>query len=197
MSIRKLFRIKRSDDITSSSLSTARSNNNDKNKKKNTRRPPQRTSSTLSQDSRSSCSSTCSSISFSETVEVREIAPLTSLTDTPQDLWYQQEDYSRILERNRRLAKCVESREKQDQEATTPQQGKKKLCTRGLEWMMEGTSIRKVQKQQVRRFVLSVQGTVDDEGMAVAYSEVTKDSVALARERASHDAKAIEVYVRR
>ena len=108
-------------------------------------------------------------------------------------LYVSDDNVTRIQKHIRRLAKCVESREKQD-EATTPQQGKKKLCTRGLEWMMEGTS---AQKHQVRRFVLSVQGTVDDEGMAVAYREVTKDSVALARERASHDAKAVEAYVRR
>ena len=154
------------------------------------RRSPERSSSTRSE---MSCSSTSSAISFSEEVQIQEIAPMASLTDTPEELWYQRDEYNTIQKRNRKLAKYVERFDKAEQE-------QKKLCTRGLENLIEGRSTR---KQEARRRVMIEQklqrdmGTFDDEGMALAYQSVSKESAAVAQERASKDAKAIEVYVRR
>ena len=62
--------------------------------------------------------------------------------------------------------------------------------------MMEGGS--SSQKDEARMFVLTAQKmNVDNEGMALTYKNVSKSSATLARERASDDAKAIELYLSR
>ena len=203
MGIRNMFRSKRSNDMVLLSSSATNDDNKSKPKfelsweleKENSnerflRTPPQRTSSTRSEGS---CSSTSSTVSFSEEVKVQEIAPMSSLTDVPEELWYQKDEYNTIQKRNRKLAKYMERFEKEEQEM-------KKLCTRGLESLIEGRS---TNKREARRRVLSEQklqrdmGTFDEEGMALAYQAVSKNSAAMAQERASKDAKAVEVYLRR
>ena len=214
MGIRKLFRTKRHC-TTSSQVSPTfvlpTDFNHTQRKKKNRnevdedldfiRRAPQRSSSSMSEHSRSSFtsnSSSQSSISFSETVEVQEIAPLFALTDTPEELWYQQEEYSIIQKRIRQLARYAETQEDdedQEVEQQTAAPKQKKVCTRGLEWMKDGRSMR---RQEARKCVLMAQRLqFDDEGMALAYESVTRESVTVAQERAWNDAKAIELYLRR
>ena len=176
MGIRKLFRSNK-----------AKANNNTQEPQ---RRKAKRSNSISSVDSQCSSSSTSSAISFSQTIEIKEIAPLSTLTDHPEDLWYQQQEYSEIRTRIRQLAKYADQCEKDET------QTKKKFCTRGLEWMMEGGS--SSQKDEARMFVLTAQKmNVDNEGMALTYKNVSKSSATLARERASDDAKAIELYLSR
>ena len=173
MGIRNLFRTNKGN--------TAFDNNSQ------TQQQLQRSDSTRSIDSNTSSSSTSSAISFSDTIEVREIAPLSSLVDHPEELWFQKEEYDHIRTRIRRLSKYADKCDKREQ------QPKKKVCTRGLEWMMEGTC---THKHEGRKCVLKAQQlNIDNEGMALAYKKVSKDSVVLARERACNDAKAIQVYV--
>ena len=173
MGIRKLFRTKKGNNIFDNNLQTQQ-------------QLLQRSDSTRSVDSNTSCSSTSSSISFSDAVEVRKIAPLSSLTDHPEELWYQQEQYNHIRTRIRRLAKYADSYKSQEP--------KKKVCTRGLEWIMEEDPC--THKDEGRNCVLTAQKRkVDEKNMALAYEQVSKDSAALARERALNDAKAIELYL--
>ena len=207
MGIRKLIQTKQQDDGVTTPSTT---NNNETPKfilqtafhqnhsnKEFIRRTPQRSSSNMSEDSRcsySSSSSSQSSISFSDTVEVQEITPMFALTDTPEDLWYQQAEYTNIHKRIRQLARYIETQDDDDEDAYI-QSPKKKVCTRGLEWMMDGRCKR---RQDARKCVLTAQRLqFDDEGMALAYESVTHESVVVAQERASNDAKAIETYLRR
>ena len=127
-----------------------------------------------------------------EKVEVQEIAPFFSLTDKPEDLWYQQEEYSSIYKRIRQLAKYSEANDGVEVESPSP---KKKVCTRGLEWIIDGRSTR---LQEARECVFAAQKLqFDDEGMALAYESVTRKSAVIAQERASNDANAIKLYIRR
>ena len=174
MGIRKLFR-------------TNKKGNNAFDNNSQTKQQLQRSDSTTSIDSDTSSSSTSSAISFSDTIEVHEITPLSSLTDHPEELWYQKEEYNQIHTRICRLAKYADICDKREE------QPKKKVCTRGLERMMEGTC---KHTHNGRKCVLIAQKLkFDNEGMALAYKKVSKDSVVLARERACNDAKAIQVYV--
>ena len=209
MGIRKLFRTKTQNVTSPQTPAIVNTNNHttklvlptdfnpEQNDQEFTRRAPQRSSSMMSEHSTSSStstSSTQSSISFSETVEVQEIAPLFALTDTPEELWYQQEEYTNIQKRIRQLARYAETQEEDEDEADS-QSPKKKVCTRGLEWMRDGRSMR---RQEARKCVLTAQRLqFDDEGMALAYESVTRESVAVAQERAWNDAKAIEFYLQR
>ena len=173
MGIRKFFRSKKS--------------KADKSSQEVNRRQVNRSDSSTSVDSQLSSSSTSSVISFSQKIEVKEIAPLLALTDRPEDLWYQEEEYGEIRTRNCLLAKYAE---RSDNDEAQP---KKKFCTRGLEWMMAGSTS---QKDEARMFVLTAQKmNIDNEGMALMYQTVSKGSALLARERASNDAKAIELYL--
>ena len=154
-------------------------------------RPAQRSESSRSVDSVCSCSSTSSLISFSETVEVQVIPPLSALTDRPEELWYQQEEYSEIRTRIRQLAKYADRCEKNET------QTKKKVCTRGLESMMEGMSTEQLKLEALVCVLHAQRMRLDEEGMATVYKRVSQDSATLARERASNDAKAIELYLSR
>ena len=61
------------------------------------------------------------SISFSDRVKVRTCEPVKSLTDEPEALWFQDDEFRKIK------AKCFEIVDKVDHGMT----GGKKFCTRG------------------------------------------------------------------
>ena len=127
---------------------------------------------------------------------------MSALTDHPEDLWYQEDEYRQMHKRIQQLILYVNSCESENKQQDAPQR-KKKFCTRGLEGMIDGESAiaRKhdawecvLTAQQLRRGQSS---RFDEQRIALAYATVTKESAAIARVNASNDAKAIAKYVER
>ena len=107
----------------------------------------------------------------------------------------------------RRVALYVKAQENQENQETQEnhpperKEGKtRKLCTRGLESLIEGRSSRKEEAKQCVMTIqqlLRDQGRFDDEAMALIYKAKSNDSAAIARERASKDAEAVAEYLGR
>ena len=153
-------------------------------------------------------SSSCRIISFSDTVHVQEIDPLRSLTDHPEELYYQQKEYDIMHATAVQVVDYVKAQKYQEQQQQYVQESgqkrqrqqprKKKICARGLEHMIEGPSV----TQFVARNCVMVQqesqhgdGSCNDEDMAISYMRATRDSVEEARRRALNDEKEVEAYL--
>ena len=139
---------------------------------------------------------------------MHEVAPLSSLIDAPEDLWYQPEEFQDMYERMYRVAlyhiqsqqKKYHQQQKQSNHKQRKQRKPRKVCNRGLEPLIEGRSSR---KDEARDCVLTVQqlsrdeGRLDEDDMALIYKSKSKVSLAVARERGLKDAEAVAEYLER
>jgi hypothetical protein len=135
------------------------------------------------------------SISFNETINIKNVVPVSQLTDEPEALWFQDEEYDRILDKSYSLVDRVEER------GDLP--GGKKYCVRGLEKLMaKNADGLKQRKYDLWDSVLDEQdlqrhhGTFDDEFMGNICKSSTEKSHQEAVGRATQDAAEIENYLR-
>ena len=134
------------------------------------------------------------SISFCEEDQINEVVPVESLTDDPEALWFQDEEYSAIKKKMRTIIHAV-----QRGEAST-----KKYCIRGLEGHIgEGAESRGISRGSAWDAVLKEQhmqqneGSFDDEGISMLYRLSSIESKIKAAQRAAQDESEVGHYQRR
>lgn len=132
------------------------------------------------------------SITFKDTVTVKKVDPVHNLTEDPEALWFQADEYDRMREKSYHLVEKVEAG-----------RGDKKYCTRGLEnLMIETAEQAEVLKYDGWDAVLNEQhlqkqeGMFNDEYMAQMYKFATFEDRKIAAGRAQKDAQEIENYLR-
>jgi len=134
------------------------------------------------------------SIIFNEDVNVRKITPAKTLTKegTPDSLWFQDNEYSKIKKKCRALLQKVDANGVVDG---------KKYCTRGLErYMTQSAQEREGMKYGAWDSVLVEQrsqrreGTFDDENVARLYKHTSVKSVMEATLRANLDAAEVASF---
>jgi hypothetical protein len=132
------------------------------------------------------------SITFDESVSVQQVEPVKSLTDNPEALWFQENEYDFIKMKTKALLNKV------GLDGTVDG---KKYCTRGLEkWMTP--EITQVKKRQAWDNVLNEQylqrqdGEFDDEQLALMYKHSTARSQLEASRRAQGDAEEAAGYLK-
>jgi hypothetical protein len=133
------------------------------------------------------------SITFKDTVRVKNVVPVSQLTDEPEALWFQDEEYKRIRQKSRDLVNRVDNE--------VP--GENKYCVRGLEkFMRKNKDGVMQQKYDVWDSVLNEQhlqrhhGTFDDDYMGNICKFSTVKSQREAVGRAQQDAAEIENYLK-
>jgi hypothetical protein len=154
------------------------------------------------------------SISFASELDVMEVTPLCNLTNEPERLWYRKDELRQIRNKNYSIVQLVEQQQQQQQAigGSKNNNGNNnnnnnpvlKVCTRGLEHMMEttGSQERLEQQQQSVESVLTLQtlqrntGDYDCEYMSRLYQYTSRSSGEEAAERASQDAAAVEKYLK-
>jgi hypothetical protein len=133
------------------------------------------------------------SIGFEDKVKVKSIAPVSQLVETPEDLWFQDDEYDRMKQKSFEIVDRIE----------LGMTGGKKYCTRGLEKLMQKNQ----EQSMVRKYdawdaVLNEQydqreeGNYSDDGMAHAYKFKTINSQRDANLRAQQDQEEVEKYLR-
>ena len=155
-------------------------------------------------------SSSCS-ISFSDMIEIWEVSPISSLTDHPEELFYQPHEYTIMRATIRRVLRDRVDTKYQQQElqnecqqpqldAQTQPTHKKKVSSRVLESQLVGQSAQKYAAWRCILFEQELQRKrceCDGERMAMAYKKVTNASVLQAQARALNDAEAVAAYLGR
>jgi hypothetical protein len=131
------------------------------------------------------------SISFDEKIEVTSVAPASSLTDKPEQLWFQKEEY--VLIDKKTLALVVKAEEGGIVDG-------KKYCMRGLERMLapESTAVKKSQAWDTvfnEQYLQRSEGGFNEDHMANMYKYSTLRSSVEATKRASQDAQDAETYL--
>jgi hypothetical protein len=133
------------------------------------------------------------SITFNEQVAVKDIATAAELTDEPEALWFQDDEYDRMKQKAFELVDKVEH-------GTT---GGKNYCVRGLEKLMPSKAGRVMEnKYGAWDSVLDEQdiqrdsGTFDEEYMANVYKFSNLSSKQEAAERGRQDEAEIKNYLR-
>jgi hypothetical protein len=131
------------------------------------------------------------SISFCEEDQINEVVPVKSLTDKPEALWFQDEEYSVMKKKMCSLIHAVERGE-----AST-----KQYCVRGLEGHFgEGAQSKGVSRETAWDAVLREQhmqqneGSFDDEGISMLYRLSSIESKIKAAQRATQDESEVEHY---
>eukprot|EP00934_Nitzschia_sp_Nitz4_P007488 Nitzschia sp. Nitz4//scaffold4_size323378//290485//291216//NITZ4_000712-RA/size323378-processed-gene-0.312-mRNA-1//1//CDS//3329553555//7478//frame0 len=135
------------------------------------------------------------SISFEGEVQVKEVRPVGELTDQPERLWFQAEEYNVIRE------KAIFVTELASTGADKLLASEKKLCTRGLESHIDKDSVdmeqyiawRSVFEEQ---FYQRQDGQFDDEAVAKMYEMASLPSRLRALERAQGDVKDAERHTK-
>jgi hypothetical protein len=132
------------------------------------------------------------SISFCEEDQVNEVVPVASLTDEPEALWFQDEEYSNIKKKMRSIIHAA----KRGESST-----KKTYCTRGLEGHFgEGAESKGISRESGWDAVLREQyeqqneGSFDDEGISTLYRLSSIESKIEAAQRATRDESEAEAY---
>jgi hypothetical protein len=129
------------------------------------------------------------SIAFAQEAEVREVAPVSSLTDEPQTLWFQEEELYNIKDRLRGIVSTVENGDLNT-----------KVCIRGLEGHIGGNTQIKVHAAwdavKGEQTMQKMEGKFNDVGISTMYKLFTGDSANQAAERAQQDAADIDKYQR-
>ena len=141
-------------------------------------------------------------VTWDEKVRIRNVPPVVCLTDTPEELWFQDHEFAEIKERIFLIIDVMESHEMNVPKSDSPslQFLSNKICIRGLERHMSG----KVEVIQERRYaawdaVLDEQelqmaaGFFDENAMANAYKLRTMESRMDAVRMAQQDHKDIQV----
>lgn len=133
------------------------------------------------------------SISFDSKVKVKSVAPISSMTENSDALWFQDDEYDRMKQKSFEIVDRVE----------LGMTGGKKYCTRGLEKLMqknqEASMIKKYDAWDAvmnEQFSQRESGTFDDQNIANALMFTTLNSQREANLRAQQDAEDIEKYVR-
>jgi hypothetical protein len=131
------------------------------------------------------------SITFNEEVKVQSVVPAKLMTEHPEDLWFQEQEYHAIKTKTVALIQRVSLDRKV---------GDKKYCTRGLEKWMEPENL-KIKKRLAWDNVLNEQylqrhdGEFDDEQIALMYKNSTARSQLEAAKRAKQDAEEAQLYL--
>ena len=131
------------------------------------------------------------SICFDEMVDEVEVDDVAKIA-SKDDLWFQDEDYQRIHDKNMELLHKASFE--------SPAAGKK-YCVRGLESLMAPDQV-DIRKQSARHAVLSEQyfqeqdSQYSDDQIATLYRSSARDSCSEAAKRAAQDAKEVESYLR-
>jgi hypothetical protein len=132
------------------------------------------------------------SISFCEEDQINEVVPMASLTDEPEALWFQDEEYANIKKKMRSIIHAA----KRGESST-----KKTYCTRGLEGHFgEGAESKGISRETGWDAVLREQyeqqneGSFDDEGISVLYRLSSIESKIEAAQRATRDESDTEHY---
>jgi hypothetical protein len=143
------------------------------------------------------------SITFNEGVMVCEVLPTKSLTDRPESLWLQDEEFDTIKQQ---ISSVIQDKIRYDETHDDSDSclgsfdDEDDCCTRGLERMLQPKRT-KVKKFQALDTVMNEQylqrqdGEFDDESLAIMYRHATRRSQREAEERASKDAEEIEAYL--
>ena len=133
------------------------------------------------------------SITFNESVKVKKVKSTRSMTDSPETLWFQQEEFQAIRRRSMDLVEKYEMGETQG----------KKYCIRGLEKMLKSKRQQVMeQKYDAWDTVLDEQevqrgsGTWDEEHMANVYKFATSQQSEAAVIQGKKDYAEIENYMR-
>jgi hypothetical protein len=131
------------------------------------------------------------SISFDEKIDVTSLAPISSLTDKPEQLWFQKEEY--VLIDKKTLALVVKAEEGGFVDG-------KKYCMRGLERMLapESTAVKKSQAWDTvfnEQYLQRSEGGFNEDHMANMYKYSTLRSSVEATKRATQDAQDAETYL--
>lgn len=133
------------------------------------------------------------SITFNESVFVRNVEPIASLTDEPEALWIQCDEYREMKMKMKRLANLVD----------TGSTGGRNYCIRGLEPFMKANAQKRMNtKNQAWDTVLDEQcrqedeQIFDDETLANSYKLTSVGTKIVAAQRAKEDEKAIAEYTR-
>jgi hypothetical protein len=134
------------------------------------------------------------SISFCEKDQITEVVPVKSLTDDPEALWFQDEEYSAM---NKKMCSLIHAVERGTEAST------KKYCIRGLEGHFgEGAESREISRGSAWDAVLMEQrmqqkeGSFDDEGISMLYRLSSIDSKIKAAQRATQDESEVGHYQR-
>jgi hypothetical protein len=133
-----------------------------------------------------------SSIKFAKTVQIKNVEKLQNLTDRPNELWFQTEEYKRMRRNSMQLVKKVE----RGQMGV----GNRSYCIRGLERLLHRESTTR-QRTEAWEAVLSQQemqrdqGYWDEQFMADAYKYTTMESAIAAASRGKEDEAAILGYM--
>ena len=131
------------------------------------------------------------SISFNETVKVKRVAPVHELTEEPEELWFQDDEYDKIRRKSFKIVDKFVQGEKIEG---------KKLCTRGLESILNHEN-RTNAKVDAWESVLNEQhmqredGNYDDEYLSKVYKFSTRRSSNEAKERANQDEADVQKYL--
>jgi hypothetical protein len=133
------------------------------------------------------------SISFCEDDQINEVVPVKSLTDEPEALWFQNEEYSTIKKKVRSLIQAVERGEASSE----------KYCIRGLEGHFgDGAESKGISRGTGWDAVLTEQhmqqneGSFDDEGISMMYRLSSTESKIKAVQRATQDESEVVNYQR-
>lgn len=128
------------------------------------------------------------SISFNDYDEVKTVEPISSLTNEPEKLWYQSEEYDQIKERIFLLLDLAASDITEN-----------RICTRGLERHL-CEEREKLEEDQhlawyavfLEQYMQRNEGVFDDETVSKMYELSTKDSKMQAMQRGLQDAADVE-----
>jgi hypothetical protein len=128
------------------------------------------------------------SISFNDYDEVKTVEPVSSLTNEPEKLWYQSEEYDQMKERIFLLLDLAASDITEN-----------RICTRGLERHLCEESENLEEKQHLawyavflEQYMQRSEGVFDDETVSKIYELTTMDSKMQAIQRGLQDAADIE-----
>jgi hypothetical protein len=134
------------------------------------------------------------SISFCEEDQVNEVVPVKSLTNEPEALWFQDDEYEAMQKKMCSLIDAVQGVETSST---------KKYCIRGLEGHFgEGAECKEVSRGAAWDAVLIEQdmqqneGNFDDEGIAMLYRLSSIESKIKAAQRATQDESEVGHYQR-
>lgn len=134
------------------------------------------------------------SISFDDIEQVKEVDPVASLTDDPEKLWFQAEEYDLIRQKASILTRVAAT-------GGANLMKSKNLCVRGLESHIDSQNVQEEQyiawkcvflEQHIQRGT----GQFDDETVSQMYSLASMENKSRAQKRAWQDKKDIEKYTR-
>lgn len=133
------------------------------------------------------------SITWKDTVAVRKVPFIYQLTDQPEALWFQKNEYKQI--RRNSLGIVYKMKNGQVPEG-------KKYCIRGLESLSSTYQEGKARRRSSLEFVLKTQEmqrdsqTFDDESLKSSYEQSVKESQKEAELRAKQDEEEVKSYMR-